>query len=73
MRWIDRRLFDGCPSWYGEVKHHGVAWSMIERIDSIARILKRPRGSVCKTVTYGGSTLGFVGKAHEKPVKFSRG
>jgi hypothetical protein len=72
-RWADRRLFDGAPSWYANVYHFGKDWDVIERDDSIARILKRPRGAVTKTNSYGSSTLGFGVKVREKAVKFSHG
>lgn len=72
-RWVDRRLFDGAPSWYATVYHFTQEWDIIERGDSIARILKRPRGAVTKTNSYGSSTLGFGVKVREKAVKFSHG
>lgn len=77
-RWVDRRLFDGCPSWYGTVTqtnalHPEHATDVIERVDAIARILKKPRNSVTKSNKYSGGGLGFGVKVHEKPVKFSRG
>lgn len=72
-RWVDRRLFDGAPSWYGVVTHRSAEWDVIERDTSIGRILKRPQGLVTKSNKFGSGGLGFGVKVHEKPVKFSRG
>lgn len=77
-RWADRRLFDGAPSWFGTVtqtnaKNPEHATDIIERDDSIARILKRPRATATKTVNHGSSSLGFGVKVREKHTNFSHG
>lgn len=74
-RWADRRLFDGEPTWYAEVVKKNDTrpyWDIIQREDSIARTLKRPKTALSKTVSYG-SSLGFGMKIREKAVKFSHG
>jgi hypothetical protein len=72
-RWCDRRLFDGCPSWYGEIQHNGKPWSIIERDDSIARILKKPGQPFMKGHKQSTSALGFGVKVRESAVRFSHG
>ena len=77
--WCDRRLVDGEPTWHGEVTHQkitvgGEPWTfMVERQDSLARILKnkkRPVTTQPKTTT---SRLGFGVKAKQDRSSFSRG
>jgi hypothetical protein len=63
-RWCDRRLFDGSPSWYGEIWHFGKLWSIVERADSIARTLKRPKMPSLKPHKKTTSKLGFGVKVH---------
>jgi hypothetical protein len=72
-RWIDRRLFDGAVNWTGIILHNGKKYDVICRDDSIARILKQPKGSVCRTQAKSTSKLGWGTKCKEKAVKFSRG
>ena len=77
-RWVDRRLFDGSPSWYGVVTHlkalhpeHAV--DIIERGDSIARILKKPGKPVMKGHAKKSASLGFGVKVRESATRFSHG
>lgn len=72
-RWVDRRLFDGAPSWYGKVLYFDSQWDIIERGDSIARILKKPRGAICQHKSTSTSKLGFGVKVKETAIRFSRG
>jgi len=70
-RWCDRRLFD-YPHCYGEVLHHGSPWETIGREDSIARILKRPKGAVIKRSPTPGKLSGQI-KIRSKHQSFSQG
>jgi hypothetical protein len=79
-RWTDRRLFDGASDWYGVVSHttiinkHGDPLStIIMRDDSIARILKQPKGAVCKPKPTGGGRLSFGVKVTNDRAVFSKG
>lgn len=77
-RWCDRRLFEGCPSWYGTVTHVTAkfpehAKDIINRDDSIARILSKGRGPVTKSPKFGGGSLSWGVKARESIAKFSKG
>ena len=71
--WCDRRLFSGMTEWFGEVLHIGTHYDFVERDDSIARILKRPMGSVCKRQKKSTNRLGFGVKAKESAIRFRRG
>jgi hypothetical protein len=78
QRWADRRLVDGSPSWYATVTqtnavHKDHAVETIERDDSIARLLGKPRMPVTKSVQYGGSKIGWEPKCSQSVAKFSRG
>lgn len=70
-RWVDRRLFEH-PNTIGEVIHHGSPWETIERDDSIARILKRPKSPFMKRRPNPGNLSGRM-KASETKVTFSKG
>ncbi len=74
-RWCDRRLFEGAPDWHGVVEHTVIPniSSRIERADSIARILKQPKGPTVQVRGKSTKTLGFGVKAKETRVTFSRG
>jgi len=73
--WADRRLFDGASDWYAIVQHTVLAnvFTRIERSDSIARILKQPKGPAIQQKGKSTKTLGFGVKAKETRVSFSRG
>jgi hypothetical protein len=73
--WADRRLFDGASDWYAMVEHTVLAnvQTRIERSDSIARILKQPKGPTIQQKGKSTKTLGFGVKAKETRVTFSRG
>lgn len=73
-RWCDRRLYDGASDWRGEVtstKLHGSdGLPMVEhiaRIDSIARILKKPAQPVVHVKGVSSKSLGFGVKAKQTP------
>jgi len=70
-RWVDRRLFDR-PNTTGEVMHRGAPWETIEREDSIARILRRPKTPFMKRRPNPGNLSGRM-KASETKVTFSNG
>jgi hypothetical protein len=70
--WVDRRLFEGAPDWYGEVDGLGTHVH-VERADSIARILKQPKGPAIHQKAVTTKTLGFGVKAHQTRASFSRG
>jgi hypothetical protein len=77
-RWVDRRLFDGSPSWYGVVKHLTAKnkerdTDIINRDDSIARILKKPGKPVTKSPKFSSNQLGWGVKVRESAIRFSRG
>lgn len=72
-RWCDRRLFDGCVSWYGEIRHYEKPWDVINRDDSIARVLKRPLPPVSKSPKYGGTQLSWGMKCKQDHSSFSKG
>jgi hypothetical protein len=76
--WVDRRLFNSSPDCFGEVTHlrahnPSKATDYVNRDDSIARILKRPRTPVMKVNKPAQSGLGFGVKVKETSVKFSQG
>lgn len=70
-RWVDRRLFDN-PNTYGEVLHNGAPWETIQRDDSIARLLKRPKTPFMKKSPTPGKLSGQI-KIRAKNQSFSRG
>ena len=74
-RWVDRRLFEGAPDWHGTVEHTVIpnVCSRIERQDSIARILKQPKGPTVHVRGKSTKTLGFGVKCKESRSSFSRG
>lgn len=78
--WTDRRLFDGAVHWFGVVvatklfKTDGSCFTAnIQRDDSIARILKRPKAPVMKAQKKSGGRLSFGVKCKESKSSFSRG
>jgi len=70
-RWVDRRLFEH-PNTTGEVMHRGAPWEVIEREDSIARILRKPKSPFMKRRPNPGNLSGRM-KASETKVTFSKG
>jgi hypothetical protein len=78
-RWVDRRLFDGASDWHGMVTHATITikgepfTTIIQRADSIARIMKRPTSSVLKTKSKTTPKLGFGVSCHNDRAVFSRG
>lgn len=80
-RWVDRRLFDGAPDWYGEVSHttltsakDGLPLTIrVERSDAIARILKKPKGPTVHRRAQSTAKLSFGVKIRESRSTFSHG
>lgn len=74
-RWADRRLFEGTHGWYAVVEHTIIPniSTRIERGDSMARILKQPKGPTVQVRGKSTKTLGFGVKAKESRASFSRG
>lgn len=74
-RWCDRRLFEGASDWHGEVEHMVIpnVHSVIDRADSIARVLKQPKGPTVQVRGKSTKTLGFGVKVKESRSTFSRG
>ena len=75
--WCDRRLFESAPDCFGEVTSNKCqnpdhATDLVTRNESLARILKRPMGAVCKGQKHSG-TLGFGVKAKNDVSHFSHG
>ena len=78
--WTDRRLFTGATHWFGVVtatklfKADGSNFTAnIQRDDSIARILRKPKAPVMKAQKKSGGRLSFGVKCHESKASFSRG
>lgn len=73
--WADRRLFEGASDWYAMVEHTTLAnvFTRIERADSIARIMKQPKGPAIQQKGKSTKALGFGVKVKETRVTFSRG
>lgn len=76
--WCDRRLFESTSDCFGEITHtkasnpaHAV--DLVNREDSIARILKRPGRPVIKVNSPAQTKLGFGVKAVQSKAAFSRG
>lgn len=71
--WADRRLFEGTHGWYAIVEHTVIAnvSSRIERGDSMARILRQPKGPAIHQKGKSTKTLGFGVKAKQTRVTFS--
>lgn len=73
-RWVDLRLFDGCPDWYGTVDHTmAPIQNIILRADAIARILKVKKGPAIQQKGMSTRNLGFGVKVKESRASFSRG
>jgi len=79
-RWVDRRLFEGAPDWFGVVQHTSITradgepiTSVIMRDDAIARILKRPATAAHKKMGKGDGKLSFGVKVHQSRATFSHG
>ena len=78
-RWVDNRLYAGTPGSHGEVIHTKIilkgkpATTIITREDSIARILKKPRGAATKRMSASSGRLGFGVKVRNSHASFSRG
>ena len=72
-RWADRRLFEGTHGWYAIVEHTIIPniSSRIERGDSMARILRKPKGPTVAVKGKSTKTLGFGVKAKQTRVTFS--
>lgn len=74
QRWVDRRLFDLQPGCYGIVVHTQTNQETLTlRDDSIARILKTPKGPAIKAQKKSTPRLGFGVKAKQDTASFSHG
>jgi hypothetical protein len=79
-RWVDRRLFDGAPDWFGTVSHTTLCnkegdpiSTVIMRDDAIARILRQPKDAVMKVKSKTTDKLSFGVKVHNDHSTFSGG
>jgi hypothetical protein len=79
-RWVDNRLFDGAPDWYGVVAHTSIInrqgdplSTIILRDDAIARKLKMPKGAVMKAHSQTTDKLKFGVKVKNDRAVFSKG
>ena len=75
QRWVDRRLANGSPDWYGEITHNEKMWEVVERDHSIGRVFgRRPGqpGQMCKK-SAKSSGLGWGVKAKQSTAHFSNG
>jgi hypothetical protein len=71
-RWIDRKLVDN-PACYGIIEDNGKPYDTVMRVDSIARVLKRPLGPSCRKTAGTIARLSFGMKVKEDRPQFSRG
>ena len=69
--WCDRRLYDGAQSWYGTICHVSGKTLQVDRLDSIARILKNSRGPVMRQNKAGSGNWKM--RAKNDHFHFSRG
>jgi hypothetical protein len=73
-RWADRRLFEGASDWHAKVSHATLnVVTYIQRSDSLARILKQPKGPAIHQKAVTTKTLGFGVRAKQDRASFSRG
>lgn len=79
-RWADRRLFEGGSDWFAQVESTKIHLTSgqpftfyVEREESFARILKKPKPAVSKTRGVSTSKLGFGVKVSNDRSSFSRG
>lgn len=81
-RWVDRRLFEGSPDWFGVLvntkmvdKNTGENFSRtILRDDAIARILRKPKGPASRQTAKTTSKLSWGMRVKGGgPAHFSRG
>jgi len=79
-RWVDRRLFEGAPDWYGVIQSSVLfradgdpIATTVMRSDAIARILKQPPKGVAKKTGVNDNRLSFGVKVHQTRSHFSHG
>lgn len=78
-RWVDRRLVEGCPDWYGVISHTTLTVkgeplsTCVLRKDAIARVFRKNAGPVIKQNKPGGAGLGFGVKSKPFHAVFSKG
>lgn len=79
-RWSDRRLFDGASDWFSVVSHTTILngegeplSTIIMRDDAIGRMLKAPKGAVCKPQSKTTGKLSFGVKVTNDRAVFSKG
>ena len=72
LRWVDRKLVDnaGC---FGVIQSNGNVYEVVEREESLSRLLRQPKKAVCRRMSAGMSRLSFGVKAHQSMTKFSTG
>lgn len=77
--WCDLRLFEGASDWHGEITHQSITikgeqWkTIVERPDSIARLLKKKKSAITTQPRTTTSRLGFGSKVKQDRASFSRG
>jgi len=79
--WVDRRLFDGAPTWHGVIvntkmidKNTGDNFTTnVLRDDAIARILKRPTSAAMRKTAKTSSKLSWGMKVTNDRSRFSGG
>jgi len=76
--WIDRRLFESPPDYFGEVHSNRCAnpehaTDIIRRDESFSRLFEKPRMAVHKVSHPSNGNLGFGVKVRQSKVAFSRG
>lgn len=77
--WVDRRLVEGKPDWHGEIVSTriligGEPWyAIVERSDSIARILRKKKLPVMYQRGKSTKSLSFGVKAKQDRASFSKG
>lgn len=65
-RWLERRLFEGEPTWYGVLEHaHSKCVETITRDVAIEHVLKKAKGPAVHSRGVSTKTLGFGTKVKE--------
>lgn len=74
VNWLDLRLFNGAPDWYGKLEHASSSCvEYIQRGDAVARVLRKKKGPTVHVKGLGTQTLGFGVKCGQTKVTFSHG
>lgn len=73
-RWLDRRLYEGKPTWHGQLEDTRSSYAKIVlRDDSIARLLKHKKGPAVYRKGVSTKTLGWQPKCKQDRATFSKG